>query len=250
MRHNKVDSSISVGGDFWKRHIHFFKGQVSRCLSCALQQYDYIRFQCRGWMCRAALLCFCLAAGGDHISPTTAFTQLCPHGSWTNVFSLFAFSFEFHFHCSSTQPDISIIWLFVDQTFIAFLSSINSSDCPTWHILHCSVSRFISAAQFSYSKCDWAMYKGVVEGDVTYSRVPCAAPWCVAVCCTGLSLARTRWSRWMSPSRKQVQPKMDIPLSCKRTHPWRDQSGPARIQRRSHITSPCSLPNRREKGRH
>lgn len=80
--------------------------------------------------------------------------------------------------------------------------------------------------------------------DGTYSRAPCVAPWCVAVRCIGPFLARTHWSRWMNPIHKQVPLKMDIPLSYKRTRPWRARLGPVRIQHQNHTTSPCSLEKR------
>lgn len=77
--------------------------------------------------------------------------------------------------------------------------------------------------------------------DGTYSRDLYVAPWCVAVRCIGLFLARTHWSRSMNPIHKQVQLKMDIPLSYKRTRPWRGRLGPVRTQHQNHTTSPCSL---------
>lgn len=86
--------------------------------------------------------------------------------------------------------------------------------------------------------------------DGTYSRVPCAAPWCVAVCCIGLSPAHTRWSRWMNLSRIQAPPRMDIPVSCKHTLPWPGQLGHAHIQRQNHTAFPYSLQYRKRKRRH
>lgn len=87
---------------------------------------------------------------------------------------------------------------------------------------------------------DWEVWMG------TYSRVPCAAPWCVAAYCTGPSPAHTRWSRWTSRTHTRVPPAMGIPLSCKCTRPWWSPSGHARTRRRSRTASPCILPDRKE----
>lgn len=95
----------------------------------------------------------------------------------------------------------------------------------------------------------FSQYKRVDNGDVTYSRVPCVAPWCVAACCTGLSPARTHWNRWTNPNRTQGPPKTDSPPSCKRTLPWPGQLDHAHTQRRSRTTSPGSLPKKETKGR-
>lgn len=84
---------------------------------------------------------------------------------------------------------------------------------------------------------------------VTYSRLPCLAPWCVAVRCTGLSPARIHWCRWTNLSRTQAPQRTGSPPSCKHTHPWTGHLGCARKRRQSHTASLCSLPERTTKRR-